>query len=113
VVFRTDLENGKRYPDTLFWEGLKHHWKDGKGVVNHILDYEAFTIEGTNLLHSIGMVAEVIKPTKERMYSEEEVRKAIDAAESVMINVQDTRWKKGMCEAIQIITRELIKSLNK
>lgn len=106
VVFRTDLENGKRYPDTLFCDILKHHWKDGKAVVEHIVDHEAFIIEGTTLLHSIGMVAEVIKPTKERMYSKEEMRMCWNAATHDALSVGDEDYTL-------MSFKDFIQSLNK
>ena len=80
VIFRTDLVDLKRYNDTLFWNGQKEFWNEGKGVVVLVFDDESFVIEGTSLLHSVGMVAQVIKPTKERVYTEQEMRKAIEMA---------------------------------
>lgn len=106
VVFKTDLVNLQCYPDTMFWEGLKHHWKDGKGVVEYIVDHEAFVIEGTPLLHSIGMVAEVIKPTKERMYTEEEMKQCWEQAFNQGMNLSDEDYEV-------VFFKDFIQSLNK
>ena len=78
VIFRTDLVEGTRYNDILFANVQRLYWKDGKGVVDRIVNQEVFVIKGTHLLHSVGMVAQVIKPTKERMYALCELKKAIE-----------------------------------
>lgn len=101
VIFRTDLVDLKRYNDTLFWNGQKKFWKNGKGIVENVLDDETFIIEGTHLLHSVGMVAQVIKPTEERVYTEDQLQTAIEMAREV-----------GM-KGYSYTVRQIIESLNK
>lgn len=76
VIFRTDLKVGKRYGQIGYLDGMLQ----GKQVVEKVYDTGNFDVIGSIYFMSPEMVAQVIKPTKERVYTEQEMKKAIEMA---------------------------------
>lgn len=79
VIFRTDLKAASEYGLDSFMPDMVNFIKQNQIVSLVFRDY--FYVEnGGNWYFTPEMVAQVIKPTKERVYSESEMRKAIEMA---------------------------------
>ena len=82
VVFRKDLEKRVLYGSLYFDDYVKNEMNNKNQTVEEIdLNDNTFITDfSSGCWFSFEMVAEVIKPTKERMYSEAELRSAIEMA---------------------------------
>jgi len=106
VVFRTDLVVGKYYDHLSFKRSMIKHLGQSR-TVQQLSDVMAFYI-GDGFWYSFEMVAEVIKPSKARVYSEIEMIDFADKyAEYSYRESMNNRFKSPMS------ANEYFQSLNK
>lgn len=80
VIFRTDLIEDEFYGDIQFFLEKKDALSETPIVCHIDTDDNTFKIVDNEFWYSFEMVSQVIKPTKERVYTEQEMRKAIEMA---------------------------------
>lgn len=110
VIFRTDLEEGVLYGSFALSYEMENIIKSPQKVV--LSDTRHFIIEGHWQRFTPKMVAQVIKPTKERVYTEQEMIDFADKyAEYSYRASMDNRFKPPM--SAKEYFQEYIESLNK